>query len=56
MLQQGKNFNLFTRLKILQHFGDPRRIVIREKIDQVSRLAVPDDFAQIRNQQWIPHR
>jgi hypothetical protein len=56
MLEQCENFHLFIRLEILEHFGDPRRIVIRKKIDQVGRLAVPDDFAQIRNQQRIPHR
>jgi hypothetical protein len=56
LLKQGKNFRLFGWLKILEHFRNSGRVIIGEEIDQVSGLAVPDDFSQVRNQQRIPHR
>jgi hypothetical protein len=50
-----KHCALLGRLKFDHHFSNARWLKLGEELTQGIGLAVPDDFAQVWNQQGIPH-
>jgi hypothetical protein len=50
-----KHGALLGRLKFDHHFSNARWLKLGEELTQGIGLAVPDDFAQVWNQQGIPH-